>query len=147
MLNDLLTSTPTKQTASLLRATNEAEMGGAGAQARQGHGRRRAIRFGLEVAGAKRVSVVGTFNNWDPEATPLRCVGGSRWYVYWPVGIGRHEYRFVVDGRMVDDPKGEEFVPAAQGGRNAVLQVALGGHQEASPRAAAGHGASPEQPI
>jgi 1,4-alpha-glucan branching enzyme len=123
MPNDLLMPISAKQTASPLRAASGAETGGAGAQARQGHGRRRAIRFGLEVSGAKRVSVVGTFNNWDPEATPLRCVAGTRWFVYLPVEIGRHEYRFVVDGKMVDDPRAKEFVPAAQSGRNAVLQV------------------------
>ena len=102
------------------------------AQTRHGQVLRRAMRFGLEVTGAKRVSVVGTFNNWNPTATPLRCVGGSRWFVYWPVEIGRHEYRFVVDGKTMDDPRAEEFVPAAQGGRNAVLRVNLC-HKETPP--------------
>jgi len=136
MPNGLLTTTSTKRTESMSRAANEAQMAVAGAQPRQGRGRRRAIRFGLEVARAKRVSVVGTFNNWDPAATPLRCVGGTRWFIYWPVEIGRHEYRFVVDGKMVDDPRANEYVPAAQGGRNAVLRV-VPGHEELSPRAAA----------
>ena len=53
----------------------------------------------------------------------MRCVGGTRRFVDWPVEIGRHEYRFVVDGRMVDDPRAKEFVPAARGERNALLRV------------------------
>ncbi len=84
---------------------------------------RRAVRFGLEMPNAHKVSVVGTFNNWDPEATPLRSVGSRKWYVYAPVEVGRHEYRFVVDGKPVDEPKAELYVPNAQGGRNAVLEV------------------------
>jgi 1,4-alpha-glucan branching enzyme len=137
MLNDLLTQTPTKHAESPSHSTVDVKK-----RTTASHGRRRVFRFGLEVAGAQRVSVVGTFNNWDPEAAPMRCVGGTRWFVYCPVETGRHEYRFMVDGRMVDDPKGEEFVPAAQGGRNAVLRVV----QEVSPHAASGPGASPEQP-
>ena len=129
MINDPSTPTPTKQTGASSRATHHADAGRPAAQQRKGQSRRRAVRFGLEVSGARRVSVVGTFNNWNPEATPLRCVGGTRWFVYWPIEIGRHEYRFVVDGNVVDDPAAREFVPAVQGGRNAVLRV-VHGHEE-----------------
>lgn len=84
---------------------------------------RRAVRFGLELPGARRVLVVGTFNHWNPEATPLRCVGSSKWFVYVPLEIGHHEYRFVIDGTWMDDPQAKDFVPNPQGGRNAVLHV------------------------
>jgi 1,4-alpha-glucan branching enzyme len=84
---------------------------------------RRVIRFGLERPDARRVSVVGTFNNWNPEATPLRCVAGRKWFVYLPLQLGRHEYRFFVDGQTLDDPQAREFVSNPQGGRNAVLEV------------------------
>jgi 1,4-alpha-glucan branching enzyme len=84
---------------------------------------RRAVRFGLELFGARKVSVVGTFNQWNPEAMPLRCVGGSKWFRYVPLDTGRHEYRFVVDGKWMDDPKAREFIPNPQGGQNAVLQI------------------------
>ncbi len=113
----------------LSRPPTNTEIGPPAAQARQGRFLRRAVRFGLEVIGAKRVSVVGTFNNWDAKATPLRCVGGTRWFVYWPVEIGRHEYRFLVDGQPVDDPKAREFAPSSRGGRNAVLRVTYSRHE------------------
>jgi 1,4-alpha-glucan branching enzyme len=78
---------------------------------------RRAVRFVLEVSGAWNVSVVGTFNQWNPGTTPLRCAGGIKWFTYVSLALGRHEYCFVVDGKWVDDPKN------SQGGRNAVLEV------------------------
>ena len=53
----------------------------------------------------------------------MRCVGGTRWFVDWSVEIGRHEYRFVVDGRMVDGPRAKESVPGARDERNAALRV------------------------
>ena len=40
-----------------------------------------------------------------------------------PPEVGRHEYRFVVDGKWMDDHKAREFVPNPQGGQNAVLQI------------------------
>ncbi len=87
------------------------------------HANRRAVRFGLEVPGAKNVYVVGTFNQWDQQATPLRCVGGSRWFTYISLAVGRYEYRFVVDGKWIDDPGAKAYVPSAKGGRNAVVEV------------------------
>jgi 1,4-alpha-glucan branching enzyme len=100
--------------------------GGAKSKGRSGraNSKRRAVRFGLEIAGAKKVYVVGTFNEWHPEATPLRCVGGSKWYAYVSLDVGRYEYRYVVDGKWVDAPEAEAYVPNAQGGRNAVVEVA-----------------------
>ena len=84
---------------------------------------RRAVRFGLEASSARNVSVVGTFNQWNPGATPLRCVGGINWFTYISLALGHHEYRFVVDGKWVDDPKAKAYVANSQGGRNAVLEV------------------------
>ncbi len=78
----------------------------------------------MEVAGARRVSVVGSFNQWNSEATPLRCIGGYKWFIYLPLPVGRYEYRFLVDGQPVEDPKAVAYVPSCHGGRNAVLEVA-----------------------
>jgi hypothetical protein len=40
-----------------------------------------------------------------------------------PLSPGRYEYRFVVNGEWVDDPKAKASVPNPHGGRNAVLVV------------------------
>jgi len=36
---------------------------------------------------------------------------------------GRHEYRFVVDGQWISDPKAAEAVPNPYGGSNSVLKA------------------------
>jgi 1,4-alpha-glucan branching enzyme len=84
---------------------------------------RRAVRFVLGVSGARNVSVVGTFNQWNPGATPLRCTGGVKWFTYVRLALGRHEYRFVVDGKGVDEPTARKYVPNPSGGKNAVILV------------------------
>jgi len=68
--------------------------------------------------------LVGSFNGWDPNRTPLRNEGGGVWRVLLPLNSGRYEYRYVVDGQWQEDPAAKEFVPNPFGGHNSVLTVA-----------------------
>jgi RNA polymerase sigma factor (sigma-70 family) len=63
----------------------------------------RLVRFRLDAPGARRVTVVGDFNRWDPAATPLTPASGG-WAADVALAPGRHAYAFVVDGRRVLDP-------------------------------------------
>ncbi len=64
------------------------------------------VRFVMAAPGARTVALVGSFNDWDPTATPLRAeASGGVWVVEVPLEPGRHEYAFVVDGvRWLADP-------------------------------------------
>jgi hypothetical protein len=73
---------------------------------------------------AKQVFVAGSFNNWQPERTPLLPAGNGRWAGDLQVAPGRHEYLFVVDGQWLPDPNAKESVQNPFGGRNSVLMVA-----------------------
>ena len=72
---------------------------------------------------AKQVCVAGSFNNWQPERTPLKLSGSGRWSGDLKVGPGRYEYLFVVDGQWVSDPAAKESVPNSFGSRNSVITV------------------------
>jgi 1,4-alpha-glucan branching enzyme len=76
--------------------------------------------FALEAQQAKTVAVAGSFNQWKP--VPLRK-DGSCWRVSLSLPPGRHEYRFIVDGRWIEDPRATEWVANPFGGRNAVLTI------------------------
>jgi hypothetical protein len=54
----------------------------------------------------------------------LSKASGTKWTKGLSLSPGRYEYRFVVNGEWVDDPKAKAFVPNSRGGRNAVLEVA-----------------------
>jgi hypothetical protein len=57
------------------------------------------IQFVLDSPRAARVSLVGDFNGWDPEATPLvRDSSSGIWTATVPLLPGRHVYAFMVDG-------------------------------------------------
>jgi Glycogen recognition site of AMP-activated protein kinase len=57
-------------------------------------------------APASQVVVVGDFNDWDPDATPLRRGNeGGTWRVELQLPPGRYRYTFLIDGRRwVPDP-------------------------------------------
>ena len=67
--------------------------------------------------------MVGTFNRWKVGATPLRSAGDGMWATELSLAPGRYEYRFVVDGHWIEDPKANAYAPNAHGGRNAVVEI------------------------
>ena len=72
---------------------------------------------------AQSVAIAGSFNDWDPSATPLIALGEGRWRKEITLPAGRYEYRLVVDGQWTDDPAAKETVPNPFGGVNAVVIV------------------------
>ncbi len=62
------------------------------------------VQFVLVAPGAKSVSLVGDFNDWDASSTPLHSASGA-WSVAVRLIPGRHRYAFVLDGvRWIADP-------------------------------------------
>jgi hypothetical protein len=56
-------------------------------------------QFVLEAPDASRVALVGDFNAWDADSTPLvRDPSSGIWTVIVPLSPGRHVYAFMVDG-------------------------------------------------
>lgn len=85
--------------------------------------RGRAVRFALVAPDARRVSLVGDFNEWDPAATPLTQVG-DEWVIALPLTPGRHTYSFVVDdGEWIPDPAAPRDQAADFGLPNSVVYV------------------------
>jgi 1,4-alpha-glucan branching enzyme len=72
---------------------------------------------------AARVCVAGTFNDWRPEATPMVALGEGRWVKELTLPPGVYEYRLVVDGKWMPDPRASETAPNPFGGVNSVLKV------------------------
>ena len=82
------------------------------------------VRFVLVDSTARTVSIVGDFNEWRPDRTPLVAPKPGVWSVSLPLSPGRHEYAFIVDGKrwVVDPasiPSSDEF-----GTESSVLLVA-----------------------
>jgi len=78
----------------------------------------------FDAAGAKRVSIVGDFNDWDSTASPLTRFGANGpWTATVKVMPGRHLYAFMVDGKLVVDPRAPHTRDLDFGGDASVLMV------------------------
>lgn len=81
------------------------------------------VQFVFVAPQARRVAVVGDFNDWDVAAAPLTAAGGV-WSGQLDVPFGRHDYAFVVDGeRWVRDPNAPQAPADEFGGGYSVLVV------------------------
>ena len=83
------------------------------------------IDFTVLAPEAREVSVVGCFNGWRPNATPLKKTGAGEWAVRLMLRSGQYEYRFAVDGRWSEDPRASQHVANPFGEFNSVLVVPL----------------------
>lgn len=82
------------------------------------------VVFSLKAPGASRVVIVGSFNKWDRERDLLSGPDSDgMWRIVLPLGEGRYEYLFLVDGeKWLTDPA----VPKVKdgfGGENSVISV------------------------
>ena len=60
--------------------------------------------FFCDAPEAERVSLIGDFNNWEPNATPMKRQPDGRWMASMELSHGYHQYVFLVDGKRVLDP-------------------------------------------
>lgn len=68
------------------------------------------VLFVLPALDATDVSVVGTFNSWEPTSLEDEDSDGI-WMASIPLPPGRYEYAFVIDGRWWgQDPLADEYV-------------------------------------
>ena len=72
----------------------------------------------------RKVSVVGDFNGWDHEATPMRKKGGH-WVASVALANGeRYRFRYVDElGRWHDDPAADDVVPNDVGGEDGIIDL------------------------
>jgi hypothetical protein len=82
------------------------------------------VRFVFFAPGAKKVSLVGDFNEWNAQGTVLEPVDAQGTFTATlPLRRGTHEYMFNVDGRWVTDPAAAERRPDGFGRENGVLRL------------------------
>lgn len=83
------------------------------------------VRFELQAPDAERVTLVGSFNDWN--ATEIRLTktpGTGVWTVTVPLVPGEHQYLFVLDEeRWIPDPTAHALVDDGFGQKNSVIAV------------------------
>ncbi len=83
----------------------------------------RKIQFDFSASESEAVYLVGDFNNWDSQATPLKRDKKGIWKASINLKPGRYEYRFLVDGHWENDASCYGCVPNNLGSMNCVRIV------------------------
>jgi len=86
-------------------------------------GRVKLTEFRLYAPQAKKVSVAGSFNNWDTKNLTAKKDSRGNWIAKAKLVPGRYEYKFFVDGNWINDPHSSHSVPNAFGTQNSVVEV------------------------
>ncbi|MFH0779005.1 MAG: glycogen-binding domain-containing protein [Candidatus Eisenbacteria bacterium] len=72
---------------------------------------------------AHLVTVAGSFNAWDSEATPLLPAGDGWWEACIKLAPGVYEYAYVIDDAWTAPPEAKTTAEDGFGGRNGILEV------------------------
>jgi len=95
-----------------------------GETAPQPSGRLYETNFSLNAPEAFSVSVIGSFNNWVPGASPMENDGTGTWTVKLLLAPGTYSYKFLIDQKKkIRDPECELFEPDGFGGLNSIITV------------------------
>jgi 1,4-alpha-glucan branching enzyme len=85
--------------------------------------RSKPIEFKLYAPQAKRVSLAGSFNNWDAKDLSGKKDSQGNWTVKASLKPGKHEYKFFVDGSWVNDPRCTSFITNSYGTQNCIVEI------------------------
>lgn len=80
--------------------------------------------FAIEAPAAQSVLLAGNFSNWDQSPVSLKKMKDGKWEATLALEPGTYEYRFLVDGEWLDDPKCDQHAPNPFGSANCVRVVA-----------------------
>jgi len=83
----------------------------------------KAVNFICSVTTAKRVTLVGDFNAWHPNATPMKRQPDGCWRVQVEIKAGHHHYQFLVDGKPMLDPHAHGVAHNQQGEKVSMINV------------------------
>jgi chromosome partitioning protein len=82
------------------------------------------VIFSLDAPGADDVRLTGEFVNWSSDGIQMeRDPEDSLWKTTMYLGCGEYEYRFIVDGVWIKDPRNNDTIMNEFGQENSLLIV------------------------
>jgi serine protease AprX len=92
------------------------------------------ISFSLHDHAATTVQVLGSWDDWRSPGIAARPIEPGFWRTQpMPLPVGRHAYKFLLDGkRWLDDPDNPRKAPDGLGGLNSSVVIPNDGHPQIS---------------
>ena len=81
----------------------------------------RTVDFRLHAAGARKVALAGTFNGWEPHE--MEHGKDDIWRLNLRLPAGCYEYKFLIDGKWMEDPHNDHKVSNPHGTHNSIRLV------------------------
>ena len=81
------------------------------------------VIFSIEAAEAKKVILMGDFNNWDPKTHPMKKDGNGVWKKTLMLPPNKYEYKFLIDGDWKEDPRNDQECPNCFGTVNSIFTL------------------------
>jgi len=83
------------------------------------------VRFTIRAHEAKQVFLVGSFNGWSKDASPMKMVDGAAvWVIDLPLQEGEYTFMYLIDGiEWMTPPSADDFVTDDFGHLNGVVIV------------------------
>ena len=72
---------------------------------------------------AQKVTIMGDFNDWDPEANPMKQQFDGAWRGEVMMSHGHHHYLFCVDGKPTLDPRAQGTARNEKGEKVSLISV------------------------
>ena len=81
------------------------------------------VNFICYAPGAKRVAVIGDFNDWKPEANPMKRQPDGAWMIQIALSHGHHQYLYWIDGQLQLDPRAQGIARTEAGQRVSLVAI------------------------
>jgi len=81
------------------------------------------VNFICLAPDAQNVSLIGDFNDWHPNAHPMKKQVDGAWLIQVPLNHGHHHYQFCVDGKETLDPRAQGIARNEKNEKVSLLSV------------------------
>ena len=72
---------------------------------------------------AQEVCLAGDFNDWDPTSNQMKRMPDGAWRLDLPLAHGHHHYMFVIDGKLMLDPRAQGTARDHRGEKVSLVSV------------------------
>ena len=81
------------------------------------------VTFSVLAPAAKKVFLVGDFNNWEPQTHPMKKDSNGVWKKSVMLAPSQYEYKFLIDGDWKEDPQNDQVCLNCFGTFNSVYSL------------------------
>ncbi len=85
--------------------------------------RSKPTEFKFYAPQAKKVSLAGSFNNWNTKELGAKKDSKGNWTAKVNLKPGKYEYKFLVDGSWINDPHCNSCIVNSFGTHNCTVDV------------------------